>query len=62
MAKAATCDRCGAFFVPERTEYQQYGIVQFNDTTRLDICPKCYSELNTWFEHEIPFEPDNTTE
>lgn len=52
---AYRCDRCGSF-IEDRGEDAYIIREQKNDVT-LDLCPKCYRQLETWLKRERKKKP-----
>ena len=53
MAFANECDRCGALY--KTTVDPKINIVEFtsqNDYCRIDLCPDCQKELETWLKEK----------
>ena len=64
MARALKCDRCGDFYIPDdshrnRLNFSNYdydGI--YDNSTWLDLCPRCADRLESWLERPMRDEED----
>lgn len=47
MAKARKCDRCGTYY-DDSIEFRKYLVLSLNPEKRLDLCIKCYKDLENF--------------
>lgn len=60
MSEAKRCDRCGTFF---ESHLGGYIIKKWVSSIRcIDLCTKCYDELNEWLEKKNENEQSGDTQ
>lgn len=60
MSEAKRCDRCGTFFESHLGGYMIKK--KLSSTWCIDLCAKCYDELNEWLEKKNENEQSGDTQ